>query len=90
MTITLANAEAILEEGLAFVTKVAPLASLAGPEGAAIGAIVGQIASLADNLLAEVSSDAAIIQTGDLSKITALQQSLQSANATLAAQIAAS
>jgi hypothetical protein len=90
MSMTLAQAEVLLEEGLAFVSKIAPLAALGGPAAGAIGLVVGNIAAMGATLLAQVSSDAAIIASGDLSKITALQNQLQAANSTLAAQIAAS
>jgi hypothetical protein len=90
MTITLASVEAALEEGLSFVSKLAPLASLGGPAAGAIGAVVGQIAATASTLLTAVENDAAIIAGGDLAKIRTLQASLQAQNATLSAQIAAS
>lgn len=90
MGITLAQAESVLATGLAYVQELAPLAALAGPEGAAIGATVGQIASTASTVLAAVESDAAIIASGDLTKIRALEAQLQAANVTLGAQVDAS
>lgn len=90
MTVTLTQIESALEEGLSLVSKLAPLAAIGGPAAGAIGVTVGNIATLADTLLTQVTSDASIIAGGNLTQITALQQSLQAQNATLAAQIAAS
>lgn len=89
MTVTLAEVESVLEEGLAFVSKIAPLASLGGPAAGTIGAVVGQVAATADALVTAVSNDASIIAGGDLTAIQALQTQLQAQNATLAEQIAA-
>jgi hypothetical protein len=90
MTITLTEVEAVAEQGLALVSQLAPLAALGGPAAGAIGVLVGQVASTVDTLVTQVSGDAAIIATGNLANIQALQAKLQAANETLAAQIAAS
>ncbi len=90
MTVTLAQVEAALEQGLSLVSQLAPLAALGGPAAGAIGVLVGHIASTADTIITQISSDAAIIAGGNLTQITALQVKLQAANADLAAQIAAS
>ena len=89
-TITLAQVESALEVGLSLVSKLAPLAALGGPAAGAIGLVVGNVASMADALITQVTSDAGIIAGGDLSKIQALQVQLQAQNTALAAQIAAS
>lgn len=88
--ITLTQIETALEDGLAFVQKFAPLAALGGPAAGAIGNAIGEIAGAAAAILPQVQGDAAIIGSGDVAKITALQGQLQAANASLAAQIAAS
>ena len=90
MAITLSQVESALEEGLAFVQQISPLASLGGPAAAAIGTVVGDIAGVADTLLTTVAGDASIIAGGNVAAITALQVQLQAANATLVAQIEAS
>lgn len=90
MTVTLADVESVLEKGLALVSELAPLAALGGPTAGAIGALVGQVASTADTLVTQVSGDAAIIASGDLTNIQTLQARLQAQNTALAVQIAAS
>jgi hypothetical protein len=87
---TLADIEKYLDQGLKLVQQVAPLAALGGPAAGAWGAVVANVAGTADGLLVAVESDAAIIATGDVTKIKALQAQLQAENAKLAAQIAAS
>lgn len=87
---TLDQAEAALETALVLTQKLAPLASVFGPAGAAAGATIASIAQLGATVLAEVSSDATIIASGDLTRIRALQASLQTENAALAQEIAAS
>lgn len=82
--------ESALETGLLLTAKLAPFGALAGPAGAAVGDTVAQIAALGATLLQAVSDDAAVIGSGDLTRIRALQAKLQAANADLAAQIAAS
>ena len=90
MAITLAQIESAAEQALALISEFAPLASLGGPAAGAIGTAVGQIASTVDTIVTQIAGDAAIIQGGNLTAITALQAKLQAANATLAAEIAAS
>lgn len=82
--------ESFAEQALALVAKAAPLASIGGPEAGAIGLLVGQAASTLDLLVTNASGDAAIIASGDLTKIRALQAELQIQNAELASQIVAS
>lgn len=88
--ITLATVEAWFQDALELTENVAPLAALGGPAAAAIGKLVGEIATAGAAILSQVESDAAIIAGGDLTKIQALQAKLQASNATLAAQIAGS
>jgi hypothetical protein len=88
--ITLASVEAALEQGLKLVGQLAPLAGIGGPAAGAIGTLVGELATWASATVTQVTSDAAIIGSGDVTKITALEQQLQAANAALNAQIAAS
>lgn len=90
MSITLEGVESALEAGLALVGKLAPLASLGGPTAGAIGSLVGELATWADATVQQVTNDAAIIGSGDVTKIQALQAQLQAQNAALNAQIAAS
>lgn len=90
MTITLAQVESAAEEALSLVSQFAPLAALGGPAAGAIGVLVGQAASTVDALVTQISGDAAIIGSGNLTAITALQAQLQAQNAALAAQVAAS
>lgn len=85
---TLAEAEAALETGLAYIQALAPLAgSLSGPTGAAIARTVTEVASTASAVLAEVEADAAIIAGGDLTKIRALEADLQTENVQLGAKV---
>lgn len=88
--ITLTQIETALEEGLTLVSQLAPLAAIGGPAAAAIGVTVGQVASMADTILTQVSGDAAIIAGGNITAITDLQVKLQASNAALASQIATS
>jgi hypothetical protein len=90
MAVTLTEVETALETGLSLVSTLAPLAALGGLAAGSIGVTVGQVASLADTLVTQISGDAAIIAGGNLTAITTLQAKLQAANATLGAQIAAS
>jgi hypothetical protein len=90
MAVTLAEAETVLEEALSLAAKLAPLAGLGGPVPGAIGLVVGNLASMGATLIAQITSDASIIGSGDLTRINALQAQLQAQNTTLAAQIAAS
>ena len=91
MQITLSEIEAALEQGLGYVQALAPLAgSLGGPAGIAIGNAVSQAAGVASAILTQVEGDATIIASGDLTKIRALEVSLQAENAALIAQVAAS
>lgn len=83
---TLQGFESVLEDGLALTQKLAPLAALGGPAAGAIG----QLAGLAGKVLPQIEADAAILGSGDLTKIKALQTQLQAENAALAAQIDAS
>lgn len=85
---TLAEAEAALETGLAYIQALAPLAgSLGGPTGAAIARTVTEVASTASAVLAEVEADAAIIAGGDLTKIRSLEADLQTENVQLGAKV---
>lgn len=86
----LADIEAALETGLSYVQKLAPLAALGGPAAAAIGGTVATIAETASTVLAQVEGDAAIIASGDLTRIRELEKALQADNDALAAQIDAS
>ncbi|HEY5411106.1 MAG TPA: hypothetical protein VIJ94_10315 [Caulobacteraceae bacterium] len=90
MGLNLQQIESALETGLKYVQEIAPLAALGGPAAAAIGATVAQVAGMATEVLTAVENDAAIIASGDLTKIRALEASLQAENKQLAAQIAAS
>lgn len=87
---TLQGFESVLEDGLALTQKLAPLAALGGPAAGAIGGVIGQLAGLAGKVLPQIEADAAILGSGDLTKIKALQTQLQAENAALAAQIDAS
>lgn len=88
---TLAEIENALTTGLTYVQALAPLAgALGGPAGAAAATIVETIATETANIVGQVEGDAEIIASGDLTRIRALQAELQSQNAALAAQIAAS
>lgn len=90
MTVTLQEIETALATGLSYVQALAPLAgSLAGPAGAAIGETVAKVAGTAETILTQVESDAAILATGDITKIRALEQSIQAENTQLLAQAAA-
>lgn len=90
MTITLAQVESAAEEALSLVWQLAPLAALGGPAAGAIGVLVGQAASTVDALVTQISGEATIIGSGNLTAITALQTQLQAQNAALAQQIASS
>jgi hypothetical protein len=84
---TLADIEAALEKGLELAVKLAPLAGLGGPAAAAIGTTIGNLAATADEILKSIEGDAAIIASGDLTKIRALQKDLQAQNKALNAEI---
>lgn len=86
----LTDIEDFLDRGLKIVQQASSLASIGGPTAGAWGAVVGHVAGVADSLLLGVEGDAAIIGSGDLTKIRALQQSLQAENAQLAAKVDAS
>ena len=90
MTITLAQVEGVLKSALGVVQELAPLAALGGPAAGAIGLVVGNIASAADAIVTQVTSDASIIAGGNVATITALQAQLEAENTALAAKIAAS
>lgn len=87
---TLAEIEAAIETALATAEKLAPLGAVFGPVGAAAGAAIAGLAALGEKLLAEIAPEAEIIASGDLTRIRALQASLQAQNAVLAGQVAAS
>ena len=90
MAITLAQIESAGEEALSLASEFAPLAELGGPAAGAIGILIGQAATTLDTIVTQASGDAAIIGSGNLTAVTALQTKLQAANAQLAAQIASS
>lgn len=91
MNFSLSDIEHAIETGLNYAKQLAPLAGLiGGPAGAAIGTTVGSIADMASQLLAAVENDAAIIASGDLTRIRALEHEVQTENAALIKQIAAS
>ena len=79
-----------LETGLAFVQKIAPAASAAGPIGATIGSVISSVAGLASSYLNEATAAEAVISSDDLAQIQALTAQLQTANDQLSQQIAAS
>jgi hypothetical protein len=87
--VTVAQVETGLTTALQLAQDLAPLAALGGPSAAAVGAAVAQAAAVAEAVVPQVLSDAEILRTGDPAQIKALQAQLQTANAALAAQIAA-
>jgi hypothetical protein len=90
MTITISQVESALESALSLVAEFAPLAALGGPAAGAIGTLVGNLAGAAEAIVTQVTSDEAIIASGDVTTITALQSQLEAQNAALQAQIAGS
>lgn len=76
-----------LETGLAFVQKIAPAASVAGPLGATIGSVVSSVAGLASSYLNEATAAEAVISSSDLAQIQALTVQLQTANDQLSEQV---
>lgn len=77
-----------LETGLAFVQKIAPAASVAGPIGATIATVVSSVAGLATTYLQQAMAAEAVISSSDLAQIQSLTLQLQTANDTLSQQIA--
>lgn len=73
---TLAQIEAGAQAALNLAAAFAPLASLAGPTGAAVGSAVVVAADAVNSVIAQVEGDAAIIAGGDLTAIKALQTQL--------------
>lgn len=82
--------ESALEQGLNFISELAPAASAAGPLGASIGAVVGKVTRFASDAIAAAEQEADVIGEDNLANLKALQAKIQAANDVLAAQIAAS
>lgn len=78
-----------VEKTAAIVEELAPLAAGAGPEGAAIGAMIAKGAAYVASALDAATQASAIIATGDLAKIRAADAMVRSRNIALAQQIAA-
>lgn len=76
-----------LQMGVAYAEQLAPLAGLAGPQGAAIGKIVGSVAQLAEAALAHAQDAANLVSANDLATVRALQARIQAANDLLGAQV---
>ncbi|MGI8839744.1 MAG: hypothetical protein ACR2F8_03000 [Caulobacteraceae bacterium] len=90
MPIDFATIESALAQGLSFIERLVPLAALGGPVAAGIGAAVGEIAALGDQVLVAVEGEQAILSAPDLASVQGLVAKLRAANDALAAQIAAS
>lgn len=80
----------VLRNVLAVVKEVAPMASVAGPQGAAIGKIVSGAADFAGHVLDHATDAQAVIASHDLAEIKTIAAAIQSENDALAARIDAS
>lgn len=78
------------ENALAEIAALAPLASIAGPTGTAIGNLIAAGATAGQTILAEAQSAGGAISTGNLATIKSAVTTIQLANDALAEQIAAS
>jgi hypothetical protein len=85
-----ASIASALQSGLVFVQSLTPLAALGGPVGVSVGAIVSEVDTFAQGVLGEIQNAGSTLSTDDVATLTAAIASLQSANAILAAQVAAS
>lgn len=91
MTINWTAIAAAAETVANAIAAFAPVAgSLAGPEGAVIGALAAKGAAFVSGALEAATAAGATISTGDLATIKAAAATVQAQNATLAGQIAAS
>lgn len=79
-----------LETGLAFVQKIAPSASIAGPLAGKIGSVVSEVANLAQGYLTAATDTAAVIESSDLVQIRSLTAQIVGHNDDLSRQIASS
>ena len=81
---------AAAEKVVGVVEQLAPLAAVAGPEGAIIGKLVGVGAQAANDALANAQDEAAVISATDLASVRTIQTRIQAVNDALGAQIDAS
>ena len=89
-TQSIADLKGAVETGLAFVEKASKLAVLAGPTGAAVGGVVGEVAAWAETALQEAVNAQTVAGETDLSTIEAQVAAIRATNDQLAAQIEAS
>lgn len=87
--VNMSQVGAAAQKALELTAAFAPLAALGGPQAAAIGQMAEMVATTLETVLPAVEADAQILSSGDIGQVKALQAQLQSANAELAAKIAA-
>lgn len=92
MTFDWTSAATFLEDAAALVQSpaVTALGALGGPQTEGIVKLVQGLAGISASTLTATETAVEAIQSGDLAKITAADQVIQSANVALAASVAAS